>query len=102
MNESPLFWLPALTGFLGRPRGWTVRDLCVGRRGVADPGDRSSHELEGCAQRCRSGCASHRDTPDDLVRTGRDIERQVLAPAVRYHLDDRVILNGRKTVVFVD
>ena len=45
---------------------------------------------------------SHRDTPDDLVRKGRDIERRVLARAVRYHLQDRVILNGRKTVVFTD
>jgi formyltetrahydrofolate deformylase len=45
---------------------------------------------------------SHRHTPDDLVRKGRDIERRVLARAVRYHLEDRVILNGRKTVVFVD
>lgn len=45
---------------------------------------------------------SHRDTPDDLVRKGRDIERRVLARAIRYHLADRVILNGRKTVVFVD
>ena len=45
---------------------------------------------------------SHRDTPDDLVRKGRDIERRVLARAVRHHLDDRVILNGRKTVVFMD
>jgi len=45
---------------------------------------------------------SHRHTPDDLVRKGRDIERRVLARALRYHLEDRVILNGRKTVVFVD
>ena len=45
---------------------------------------------------------SHRDTPDDLVRKGRDIERRVLARAVRYHLEDRVLLNGRKTVVFMD
>ncbi|UFZ04341.1 formyltetrahydrofolate deformylase [Bradyrhizobium ontarionense] len=45
---------------------------------------------------------SHRDTPDDLVRKGRDIERRVLARAIRYHLEDRVILNGRKTVVFMD
>ncbi|MCP8937907.1 formyltetrahydrofolate deformylase [Alsobacter sp. SYSU M60028] len=43
---------------------------------------------------------SHRDTPDDLVRKGRDIERRVLARALAYHLDDRVIPNGRKTVVF--
>ena len=45
---------------------------------------------------------SHRDTPDDLVRKGRDIERRVLARAMRHHLEDRVILNGRKTVVFMD
>jgi formyltetrahydrofolate deformylase len=45
---------------------------------------------------------SHRDTPDDLVRKGRDIERRVLARALRHHLDDRVLLNGTKTVVFAD
>lgn len=45
---------------------------------------------------------SHRDSPDDLIRKGRDIERRVLARAVRYHLEDRVILNGAKTVVFTD
>ena len=45
---------------------------------------------------------SHRDTPEDLVRKGRDIERRVLARAIRYHLEDRVILNGRKTVVFME
>lgn len=43
---------------------------------------------------------SHRDTPDDLVRKGRDIERQVLARALRIYLEDRVILNGKRTVVF--
>jgi formyltetrahydrofolate deformylase len=45
---------------------------------------------------------SHRDLPDDLIRKGRDIERRVLARAVRYHLEDRIVLNGRKTVVFTD
>lgn len=45
---------------------------------------------------------SHRDTPDDLIRKGRDIERRVLARALRYRLEDRVLLNGRKTVVFTD
>lgn len=45
---------------------------------------------------------SHRDTPEDLVRKGRDIERRVLARALRYHLDDRVLLNGSKTIVFTD
>lgn len=45
---------------------------------------------------------SHRDTPDNLIRKGRDIERRVLARAVRHHIEDRVVLNGRKTVVFTD
>ena len=45
---------------------------------------------------------SHRDTPAALVRKGRDIERRVLARAVRWHIEDRVLLNGRKTVVFTD
>ncbi|PCI85153.1 MAG: formyltetrahydrofolate deformylase [Hyphomicrobiales bacterium] len=43
---------------------------------------------------------SHNDMPNDLVRKGRDIERRVLARAVRYHLENRVLLNGTKTVVF--
>ncbi|HEX7655926.1 MAG TPA: formyltetrahydrofolate deformylase [Sphingomonas sp.] len=42
----------------------------------------------------------HNDTPDDLVRKGRDIERRVLASAVAWHLQDRVLLNGVRTVVF--
>jgi len=46
---------------------------------------------------------SHRDSPEDLVRKGRDIERRVLARAVRMHLEDRVIPNGsHRTVVFTD
>lgn len=45
---------------------------------------------------------SHIDTPEDLVRKGRDIERRVLARAVSYALEDRVLLNGCKTVVFRD
>lgn len=43
---------------------------------------------------------SHVDYPEDLVRKGRDIERRVLARAVRYHLEDRVLLNGGRTIVF--
>ncbi|WP_304177858.1 formyltetrahydrofolate deformylase [Phenylobacterium aquaticum] len=45
---------------------------------------------------------SHRDTPRDLIRKGRDIERRVLARAVRWRLEDRVLLNGSKTIVFTD
>ena len=43
---------------------------------------------------------SHDDTPDDLVRKGRDIERRVLARALAFCLEDRVLLNRAKTVVF--
>jgi formyltetrahydrofolate deformylase len=43
---------------------------------------------------------SHSDTPEALARKGRDIERRVLARALAYHLEDRVLLNGGKTVVF--
>jgi len=43
---------------------------------------------------------SHRDSIDDLVRKGRDLEKVVLARAVRWHLDDRVLVYGNKTVVF--
>jgi formyltetrahydrofolate deformylase len=45
---------------------------------------------------------SHADTPDDLVRKGRDVERRVLARAVTYLLEDRVLVNGAKTIVFRD
>lgn len=45
---------------------------------------------------------SHRDTPEDLIRKGRDIERRVLARAVRYHLEDRVLRHEGKTVIFGD
>jgi formyltetrahydrofolate deformylase len=43
---------------------------------------------------------SHRDTPEDLVRKGRDIERRVLARAIANVLEDRVLLNHGKTEVF--
>jgi formyltetrahydrofolate deformylase len=43
---------------------------------------------------------SHRDTVQDMVRKGRDLERVVLARALRLHLEDRVLVHGNKTVVF--
>jgi len=44
--------------------------------------------------------ASHKDSVEDLARKGRDLEKVVLARAVRWHLDDRVLVYGNKTVVF--
>ncbi len=43
---------------------------------------------------------THTHTPDDLAAIGRDIENRVLARAVKYHIERRVLLNGQKTVVF--
>lgn len=48
----------------------------------------------------RTAHVSHRDTVDDLVRKGRDLERTTLSEAVRLHLDDRVLIEGCKTIVF--
>ncbi len=42
----------------------------------------------------------HSDSPEDMVRYGRDIEKTVLARGLRYHLEDRVLIHGNKTVVF--
>ncbi len=43
---------------------------------------------------------SHRDTVKDLIRKGRDLEKVVLSRAVRWHVENRVLLYGNKTVVF--
>jgi formyltetrahydrofolate deformylase len=43
---------------------------------------------------------THRHDVDDLVRKGRDLEKMVLAQAVRWHLENRVLVYGKKTVVF--
>ena len=43
---------------------------------------------------------SHRDTVEDLVRKGRDLEKVVLSRAVRWHIENRILLYGKKTVVF--
>ena len=43
---------------------------------------------------------SHSDEIEDLRRLGRDLERTVLARAVRWHVEDRIILDGNKTIVF--
>ncbi len=43
---------------------------------------------------------THRHELDDLKGLGRDLERQVLARAVRWHVEDRVLVDGNKTVVF--
>jgi formyltetrahydrofolate deformylase len=46
------------------------------------------------------GRVSHRDAVEDLKHLGRDLERRVLARAVQWHCEDRIIVHGNKTVVF--
>jgi formyltetrahydrofolate deformylase len=43
---------------------------------------------------------THRDAAEDLARLGREVERRVLARAVRWHLEDRILVDGNRTVVF--
>jgi len=43
---------------------------------------------------------THRDTVEDLARLGREVEGRVLVRAVRWHLEDRVLVDGNRTVVF--
>jgi len=44
---------------------------------------------------------SHKDTIDDLVRKGRDLERLIIARALYYHAQYRILVHGKKTIVFV-
>ena len=43
---------------------------------------------------------SHRDTVEDMMHKGRDLEKVVLARAVRWHLENRILVYQNKTVVF--
>ena len=43
---------------------------------------------------------SHKDTLKDLIRKGRDLERLVLARALQYHFEHRVLVKGIKTIIF--
>ena len=43
---------------------------------------------------------SHRDTLEDLVKKGRDLEKVVLSRAVRWHIENRILLYGNRTVIF--
>ena len=43
---------------------------------------------------------SHRDTKENMVRLGKDVERIVLARGIQLHLDNRLIINGNKTIIF--
>ncbi|MCX7946309.1 MAG: formyltetrahydrofolate deformylase [Hydrogenophilus sp.] len=42
----------------------------------------------------------HTDTPEEMIRSGKDIEKAVLARGLRYHIEDRVLVHGHRTIVF--
>jgi formyltetrahydrofolate deformylase len=43
---------------------------------------------------------NHKDSVDDLVRKGKDVEKLVLSRAIGYHLEHRVLIYGNRTVIF--
>ena len=43
---------------------------------------------------------THKDSVDDLIRKGRDLERRVLAQAIYYHSEHRILVHGMKTIIF--
>jgi len=43
---------------------------------------------------------SHRDRVEELIQKGRDLEKVVLSRAVRWHVENRILLYGKKTVIF--
>ena len=53
-----------------------------------------------CARLPRHGRDRHRATVDDMRRVGRYVERQVLAQAVTWHVEERVVVEGDRTIVF--
>ena len=61
---------------------------------------RIRRDLLGARRRVVGARVRDPDTVDDLVRIGREVERRVLARAVRWHLEDRVLADGGRTVVF--
>jgi formyltetrahydrofolate deformylase len=46
------------------------------------------------------GRVSHRDALEDLAEKGRDMERVALSRAVRWHIENRILLYGNKTIIF--
>jgi formyltetrahydrofolate deformylase len=89
-------FLPAFSGARPYHQAWDRGVKLIGATAhVAteelDEGPILAQDVEPC---------SHRDSVQDLVRKGRDIERVVLARAVRSHLEDRILVHGRRSIVF--
>jgi formyltetrahydrofolate hydrolase len=62
---------------------------------VFSRGEKQSAELEQGVARI-----THRDSLDDLVEKGRDLEKVVLSRAVRWHIENRILLYNKKTIIF--
>ena len=91
-------FLPAFVGSKTLPSSLPARSEADRRhRPLRHPGTRRRpHHRTGVIR------IYHRDTVDDLIQKGRDIEKVVLSRAVRWHIENRVLLYGNKTVVFSD
>jgi len=67
--------------------------------------DRQQPLVQGARLLADRGCSvhhlpvTHADTPDDMVRKGRHMERRIPAEGDRLHLEGRVVLNGSRTMV---
>lgn len=89
-------FLPAFAGANPRVQAW--------RRGVKIIGATAHYATEeldaGPIIEQDVVRVTHRDTPEDLARLGREIERVVLARAVRWHIEDRILVHDNKTIVF--
>jgi formyltetrahydrofolate deformylase len=90
-------FLPAFVGANPYQQAWDRGVKLIGATShyVTDDLDQGPIIEQGVAR------VSHRQSADDLKALGQDVERDVLLRAVRYHLEDRVIVDGNKTVVFV-
>ncbi|MCY4616796.1 MAG: formyltransferase family protein, partial [Chloroflexi bacterium] len=89
-------FLPAFAGGNPRAKAW--------RRGVKIIGATAHYATEELdeGQMIEQDVVrvTHRNTLDDLARLGREIERVVLARAVRWHIEDRILVHDNKTIVF--
>ena len=89
-------FLPAFAGGNPRAKAW--------RRGVKIIGATAHYATEeldeGPIIEQDVVRVTHRNTLDDLARLGREIERVVLARAVRWHIEDRILVHDNKTIVF--
>ena len=89
-------FLPAFQGGNPYERAWARGVKMIGATAHYATGDLDEGPIiEQDVERI-----NHEDDPEDLRELGRDIERRVLTRAVRCHLERRIIISGRRTVVF--